>query len=109
MTTDPRNKKVDSSEYCKTLQANEQKQTTQICEMKINPKVTPQAPSDGNETPQLSYAQMITEAIMQAENRILTLKDICAHIHQNYPQFCKDDKMWQAAVSRNLSKNNKFQ
>ena len=77
--------------------------------MKINPKVTPQAPSDGNETPQLSYAQMITEAIMQAENRILTLKDICTHIHQNYPHFCKDDKMWQAAVSRNLSKNNKFQ
>jgi hypothetical protein len=72
------------------------------------PKITPHPPC-GAEKPRLSYAQMIAESLMQAEDRMLPLCEIYIYITQKYPYFRMDVKSWQNAIRHNLTLNPSFQ
>ena len=72
------------------------------------PKITPHPPC-GVEKPRLSYAQMIAEALMQAEDRMLPLCEIYTYINQKCPYFRMDVKSWQNAIRHNLTLNPSFQ
>ena len=74
----------------------------------LEPKITPHPPC-GVEKPRLSYAQMIAEALMQAEDRMLPLCEIYTYINQKYPYFRMDVKSWQNAIRHNLTLNPSFQ
>jgi len=74
----------------------------------LEPKITPHPPC-GAEKPRLSYAQMIAEALMQAEDRMLPLCEIYTYINQKYPYFRMDVKSWQNAIRHNLTLNPSFQ
>ncbi len=71
------------------------------------PKIQPHPPC-GAEKPRLSYAQMIAEALMQAEERMLPLCEIYTYINQKYPYFRMDVKSWQNAIRHNLTLNPSF-
>ena len=72
------------------------------------PKITPHPPC-GIEKPRLSYAQMIAESLMQAEDRMLPLCEIYTYINQKYPYFRMDVNSWQNAIRHNLTLNPSFQ
>ena len=59
------------------------------------------------ERPQQSYKELIAEALMQAENRMLTASDILIYISQKYPYFkmkvSRDKKSWKDFVRTCLS------
>ena len=74
----------------------------------LEPKITPHPPC-GVEKPRLSYAQMIAESLMQAEDRMLPLCEIYTYINQKYPYFRMDVKSWQNAIRHNLTLNPSFQ
>ena len=65
-------------------------------------------PSGSKESPKLSYSQMIAEALIQAEDRMMSLSDIQAYITQRYSNYRKDAKTWQRAIIYNLSVNPRF-
>ena len=74
----------------------------------LEPKITSHPPC-WVEKPQLSYAQMIAEALMQAEDRMLPLCEIYTYINQKYPYFHMDAKSWQNAIRHNLTLVPSFQ
>ena len=55
--------------------------------------------------PQLSYAELIAEALMQAENRMLQLSDILKYISKKYPYFKREVRHnmgWKKCVTNPL-------
>ena len=69
--------------------------------------------SNGNTKPRLSYAQLIAEALMGAEQRKLTLNDIYVKINARHPYYSlggdrgnvMSPPNWQNAVRHNLTLN----
>ena len=75
--------------------------------LKLLADVTPD-PSCGNERPNFSYSQMITEALNNEENGMMSLHEITIYISQRYPYYRMGVKSWQDAIRHNLSVSPKF-
>ena len=65
-------------------------------------------PSCDNEKPNLSYSQMIAEALNNAENGMMSLYEIMIYISRRFPFYKMGAKGWQNAIRHNLSVNPKF-
>ncbi|KAF7684506.1 Fork head like protein 2 [Astathelohania contejeani] len=61
-----------------------------------------------HEKPDMSYATLITEAIMNCPEKKLSLKDIYISIMNKYPYYSRNDKTWQNSIRHNLSLNKAF-
>lgn len=48
--------------------------------------------------PPYSYAQLIVQAILSAQDKQLTLSGIYTHITKNYPYYRSADKGWQVGL-----------
>ena len=65
--------------------------------------------SDIYSKPKLSYAQMIAEALMAAEDRMLTLSEIYNSVAEKHPYYKLDrSRNWQNAIRHNLTLNKCF-
>ncbi len=64
--------------------------------------------SDGTEKPRMSYAQLIAEALMSSDDRMLPLAEIYHAINRRYPYYRMDVKSWQNAIRHNLTLNPAF-
>lgn len=62
---------------------------------------TPGSKDDGK--PPFSYAQLIVQAILSAQDKQLTLSGIYTHITKNYPYYRSADKGWQVMLNKLLS------
>ena len=62
-------------------------------------------PLCSSKKPQLSYSQMIAEALMQAEDRSMPLSEILTFINRKYPHLRMDAEAWQRGVRSKLSVN----
>ena len=60
------------------------------------------------EKPSRSYAQLIAEALMQAEDKMLPLNKIYTYINHKYPFYRMGAKSWQNAIRHNLTLNPSF-
>lgn len=59
--------------------------------------------------PKLSYAQLIAEALMAAEERMLTLSEIYTSVAERHPYYKMDhSRNWQNAIRHNLTLNKCF-
>lgn len=59
--------------------------------------------------PKLSYAQLIAEALMSADGRMLTLADIYTSVANRHPYYKMDhSRNWQNAIRHNLTLNKCF-
>ena len=76
--------------------------------LNLEPKITHHPPC-GVRKPQLSYAQMIAEALMQAEDRMLPLCKIYTYINHKYPYFHMGIDSWKNAIRHTLTINPSFQ
>ena len=61
-----------------------------------------------NDIPNLSYAQIIEEALLQAEDNTLCLRDIYRYVEEKYPYFNNIETGWQRAFRSILSQNAQF-
>lgn len=65
--------------------------------------------SDVYAKPKLSYAQLIAEALMAAEERMLTLSEIYTSVAEKHPYYKMDrSRNWQNAIRHNLTLNKCF-
>ena len=65
--------------------------------------------SDVYAKPKLSYAQLIAEALMAAEDRMLTLSEIYTSVAEKHPYYKMDrSRNWQNAIRHNLTLNKCF-
>lgn len=58
--------------------------------------------------PPYSYSQLITKAIEESENGILTLSEIYKYIKNSFEYYNKADNTWQNSIRHNLSLNKVF-
>ena len=58
--------------------------------------------------PNISYAELIAEALENTEGRMLTLKGIYQYVTNNYPYFSMNKAGWQNSIRHNLSLNKAF-
>lgn len=58
--------------------------------------------------PNISYAELIAEALESAEGGMLTLKEIYSYISNRYPYFEMNKTGWQNSIRHNLSLNKAF-
>lgn len=58
--------------------------------------------------PHISYAELITMAIEDSSDAMLTLKEIYAWISDHYPYFNTNKTGWQNSIRHNLSLNRCF-
>lgn len=61
-----------------------------------------------NLKPPYSYSQLITKAIEESENGILTLSEIYKYIKESFEYYNKADNTWQNSIRHNLSLNKVF-
>lgn len=73
-------------------------------ERRYTKKTTPKA----NQKPPYSYSQLITKAIEESENGILTLSEIYKYIKDSFEYYNKADNTWQNSIRHNLSLNKVF-
>ena len=65
--------------------------------------------SDLYAKPKLSYAQLIAEALMSADERMLTLSEIYTSVADRHPYYKLDhSRNWQNAIRHNLTLNKCF-
>lgn len=62
-----------------------------------------------NVKPQLSYATMITQAILSSPQGILALSDIYDYISEHYAYYRHTKQGWQNSIRHNLSLNKAFE
>ncbi|EPR79269.1 Forkhead domain-containing protein [Spraguea lophii 42_110] len=60
------------------------------------------------EKPQLSYAQLITQALKSSADNKMTLSQIYTYIKETYPYYMNTDPVWQNSIRHNLSLNKNF-
>jgi forkhead box protein K len=75
-------------------------ETTEVIEEQPS---TPKNESKDNSSkedgkPPYSYAQLIVQAILSAQDKQLTLSGIYNHITKNYPYYRSADKGWQVML-----------
>lgn len=63
---------------------------------------------DSGTKPSYSYAALIGQAILNSQNKLLSLNDIYCFIMVNYTFFKKDVAGWQNSIRHNLSLNDSF-
>ena len=56
----------------------------------------------------MSYDQLITEALLNATNRMLTLKDVYLAISAKHPFYKIESSSWKNCIRHNLSLNKNF-
>jgi len=69
-------------------------------------------PSDILAKPKRTYSQLISEALLNAQNKMLPLNDIYGYISSHYPFYrmeSKGSKAWQNAIRHNLTLNPNFE
>ena len=57
------------------------------------------------EKPEKTYAQLIAEVLMQSEDGMLSVREICSSISQKYPYFDMNAKRWMFSVKSTLTSN----
>ena len=60
--------------------------------------------------PHLTYAQLIEEALLQADDNTLSLRDIYRYLKEKYPYFRHNanESSWKSSIRNNLSQHSKF-
>ncbi|KAM0687495.1 Forkhead box protein J1 [Conglomerata obtusa] len=58
--------------------------------------------------PPFSYSQLITKALEDSNNNVMTLSEIYKWITDNYEYYRKSDSTWQNSIRHNLSLNKMF-
>lgn len=58
--------------------------------------------------PRMSYAQLIAEALVNAEEGMLTLSEIYGAISAKHPYYRMDARNWQNSIRHNLTLNKSF-
>ena len=61
-----------------------------------------------HEKPRMSYAQLIAEALLSRQDRMLTLSEIYQAINRKWPYYKMEVKSWQNAIRHNLTLNPAF-
>ena len=59
--------------------------------------------ANSNIRPKMTYAQLIAEVLLDAEDRKMRSSEICHAIAEKYPYYNLKDRVWQQCISYNLS------
>ena len=75
-------------------------ETTEVIEEQPSTPKNESKDNSGKEDgkPPYSYAQLIVQAILSAQDKQLTLSGIYNHITKNYPYYRSADKGWQVKL-----------
>ena len=65
-------------------------------------------PTENYDSPSMSYAQLITEALNNTWEKTLVLSDICKAINNKYPYYELETQGWQNSIRHVLTVNKKF-
>ena len=56
-----------------------------------------------------TISQLIVEALMEADDSMLTGAEICSYVSKKYPSYIMDDHTWQQTLRRTLYRNEAFE